>query len=211
MTTSSDMTQVTQVPASELTRSLTQRSKKVRTAVISETDEKADVRDEQGDIVNSEMLKSITSVGSLSKNSRSENPEKIICSIKIIDIPNDHVETQKKIESLRDEYGEEWLKGQGGSIMQDILGIEKTESPRLSSTPYEQDFMIHAIDIFKKPIENVSNAVSAIVTDADKMDVVSELSANNTFVTASESFDAEDTENEVEKQSSSDESYDEEG
>lgn len=87
--------------------------------------------------------------------------------------------------------------------MQDILGMEKFDSPELSSTPYDEDFMKHAADVlFAKPVpvaKEVEIEKASVITESknveitneaevEKSDANSENSANNTFVTASETF-----------------------
>lgn len=69
-----------------------------------------------------------------------------------------------------------------------ITGIPKEELPVLSSSPYEADFKIHAAEVLNKPETNIPE-----IRD-DKADVISDLSTNNTFVTASESSLFEDNE-----------------
>lgn len=113
---------------------------------------------------------------------------------------NDHFETQKKIKDLRDQYGEDWLKHRSGSLMQDILGMEKFDSPEMSSTPYDEDFMKHAADVFAKPVPEkivaevekaaitTENKNVVVTSEIERSDVNSETSANNTFMTASETF-----------------------
>lgn len=62
--------ETTTVLTAELTRSQSmQRSRKVRDAVISETEETSDVRDDMGEIINSELLKSVSSISSASNAS----------------------------------------------------------------------------------------------------------------------------------------------
>lgn len=82
----------------------------------------------------------------------------------------DHLETRRQIKELREKYGESWLQQEAGSIVQDVLGLERTSLP-VTSSPYEAEFLLHAAEIAK---------------DKEKTEVISEQS-NNTFATASES------------------------
>lgn len=49
-------------------------------------------------------------------------------------LSGEHLDAKRQIEQLKKEYGEDWLKSQAGSLVQDVLGIEKS---LLSSTPYD--------------------------------------------------------------------------
>lgn len=48
---------------------------------------------------------------------------------------NEHLRLKKQVEQLREEYGESWLNRHSGSVVQDVLGFEKS---LLSSTPVDR-------------------------------------------------------------------------
>lgn len=80
--------------------------------------------------------------------------------------------------------------------MQDILGIEKTPVMKLSSTPYEQDFMVHAAEVLESraTIASTTNGVQELMVEGveKSSDVTSDTQADNTFITASEGSMFED-------------------
>lgn len=78
--------------------------------------------EEQRDIVGNESLASVSS---------------LVTSF-------EHLETKKQIEQLREQYGEKWLYDQAGSLVQDVLGMDKLSFPKMS-TPYgSADILIKA-------------------------------------------------------------------
>lgn len=82
--------------ASSFTRSQSKKSGKIRNAVIAEGDD-------TGEIIEDEIINSVTSIESLETSM-------------------EHLETKKQIEILREKYGEQWLQSVGGSLVQDVLG-----------------------------------------------------------------------------------------
>lgn len=59
------------------------------------------------------------------------------------DVPQEHLETKKQVEMLRERFGEDhWLHSHAGSFVQDLLGLQKsTGSTVLTSTPYQTEFV----------------------------------------------------------------------
>lgn len=58
----------------------------------------------------------------------------------------EHLETKRQIKEYREKHGASWLQQQAGSIIQDVLGFEKTPLP-VTSSPYETDFLLHAKEV----------------------------------------------------------------
>lgn len=110
-----------------------------------------------------------------------------VASIESVEATGEHLETKKQIESLRNKYGETWLQSFSGSLVQDVLGMPKLAKPLMSSSPYEEDFRVHAVEVIVEKIEEPVVETVENNKDVDKADVVSDMSTNNTFVTASES------------------------
>lgn len=74
-----------------------------------------------------------------------------------LDQSTEHLETKKKIENLRERFGEEnWLHNLAGSYVKDILGLpnHNSPSPILSSTPNDSQLP-------SKYKENISTLVSS--------------------------------------------------
>lgn len=59
------------------------------------------------------------------------------------DVPQEHLETKKQVEMLRERFGEDhWLHSHAGSFVQDLLGLQKSAgSSALTSTPYQTEFV----------------------------------------------------------------------
>lgn len=152
--------EITAIPNDSLTRSQ-RREKKVRDAIITDRE----------DEINEQMTSSVGSISS-------------------IEASTEHLETKKQIEILRNKYGEKWLQNVGGSLVQDVLGIPKDLLPKISTSPYEEDFKLHAAEVLEisngHGLESSGKYYDARNTN-DKSDVVSEMSNNNTFLTASDS------------------------
>lgn len=77
-------------------RNQSKRGGKIRNAIIAE-------RDDTEEILQEDLMNSVTSVDSLETST-------------------EHLETKKQIETLREKYGEQWLQSVGGSLVQDVLG-----------------------------------------------------------------------------------------
>ncbi|KAF2885489.1 hypothetical protein ILUMI_20639 [Ignelater luminosus] len=130
----------------------------------------------EGTLVASERPRRVRNA-TISDTNQDSNMESSYASVASLITSGEHLETKQKIEQLRKEYGETWLHSQGGgSLVHDVLGLEKTSLP-MSSSPYEKEFLLHAkeVDIRSK----------------DKSEINSEKSTNNTFTTATESIASE--------------------
>lgn len=77
---------------------------------------------------------------------------------------NEHLQLKKQLEQLREEYGESWLHRHSGSIVQDVLGFEKT---LLSSTPirYTPDDNLNSPDQNKSNLTNFETANNTRTVD----------------------------------------------
>lgn len=71
-----------------------------------------------------------------------------LASISSLVTSSDHLETRRQIEELREKFGSTWLYKEGGSLVQEVLGMPKSSFPKTSS-PYDADFLIHAGEVLE--------------------------------------------------------------
>lgn len=125
-------------------------------------------------IVTVERPRRVRSATIISDNNPNSTLENSFASVSSLITTGEHLETKHRIEQLRKEYGETWLHSQGGgSLVQNVLGLEKVGVPA-SSSPYEKEFLLHAKEV-----------------KLDKSEILSEKSTNNTFTTATDSVASE--------------------
>ncbi|KAK0157378.1 hypothetical protein PV328_011126 [Microctonus aethiopoides] len=71
----------------------------------------------------------------------------------------DHLETKKKILALREKFGgDNWLSSQGGSFVQDIMGLERTSNPAIVTTSAADMFSPNRIDSLGKLLSTTNDS-----------------------------------------------------
>ena len=83
------------------------------------------------------------------------------------------METKKKIENLRERFGEEnWLHNLAGSYVKDILGLPNNTSPSpiLSSTPNDSQLATKNSENISTLVSSSYNKIKDEISDASPID-----------------------------------------